>query len=112
MVLARFTSVLVNASQRGRISGISTAIGLKEQDIATLTVLVHIKMHLRIVIHARLTLTTVFIHLLKSVKDDQVDQLVSELADRLGSELGGKIFVADIPIAVDLRTKKTGEDAI
>jgi nitrogen regulatory protein PII len=69
-------------------------------------------MHLRIVIHARLTLTTVFIHLLKSVKDDQVDQLVSELAGRLGSELGGKIFVADIPIAVDLRTKKTGEDAI
>jgi Zn-dependent alcohol dehydrogenase len=46
------------------------------------------------------------------VKDDQVDQLVSELADRLGSELGGKIFVMDIPIAVDLRTKKTGEDAV
>ena len=46
------------------------------------------------------------------VKDDQVDQLVSELADRLGSELGGKIFVLDIPIAVDIRTKKTGEDAI
>ena len=46
------------------------------------------------------------------VKDDQVGQLVSELADRLGSELGGKIFVVDIPIAVDIRTKKTGEDAI
>ena len=46
------------------------------------------------------------------VKDDQVDQLVSELADRLSSELGGKIFVLDIPIAVDIRTKKTGEDAI
>ncbi len=27
-------------------------------------------------------------------------------------ELGGKIFVSDIPIAVDLRTKKTGIDAI
>jgi hypothetical protein len=25
----------------------------------------------------------------------------------LGSELGGKIFVSDISIAVDLRTKKT-----
>ncbi|MGB6591298.1 MAG: P-II family nitrogen regulator [Candidatus Nitrosopolaris sp.] len=46
------------------------------------------------------------------VKDDQVDQLVSELADRMGTELGGKIFVMDIPIAVDLRTKKTGEDAV
>ena len=46
------------------------------------------------------------------VKDDQVEELVSELTDILGSELGGKIFVSDIPIAVDLRTKKTGIDAI
>jgi nitrogen regulatory protein P-II 1 len=45
------------------------------------------------------------------VKDDQVEQLVSELT-RLGSELGGKIFVSDISIAVDLRTKKTGDGAI
>jgi nitrogen regulatory protein PII len=30
----------------------------------------------------------------------------------LGSELGGKIFVVDIPIAVDVATKKRGEDAI
>jgi nitrogen regulatory protein P-II 1 len=40
------------------------------------------------------------------VKDDQVEQLVSKLTDRVGSELGGKIFVSDISIAVDLRTKK------
>jgi nitrogen regulatory protein P-II 1 len=46
------------------------------------------------------------------VKDDQVEELVSELTDKLGSELGGKIFVSDIPIAVDLRTKKTGIHAI
>jgi nitrogen regulatory protein P-II 1 len=46
------------------------------------------------------------------VKDHQVEQLISRLTDRLGSELGGKIFVVDIPIAVDIRTKKTGEDAI
>jgi nitrogen regulatory protein P-II 1 len=46
------------------------------------------------------------------VKDDQVEQLVSELTDRLGGELGGKIFVSDISIAVDLRTKKTGDGAI
>jgi nitrogen regulatory protein P-II 1 len=46
------------------------------------------------------------------VKDDQVKQLILELTDKLSSELGGKIFVSDIPIAVDLRTKKTGIDAI
>jgi nitrogen regulatory protein P-II 1 len=46
------------------------------------------------------------------VKDHQVEQLVSTLTEKLGSELGGKIFVMDIPIAVDIRTKKTGEDAI
>jgi nitrogen regulatory protein P-II 1 len=46
------------------------------------------------------------------VKDDQIEELVSELTDKLGSELGGKIFVSDIPFAVDLRTKKTGIDAI
>jgi nitrogen regulatory protein P-II 1 len=46
------------------------------------------------------------------VKDHQVEQLVSKLIDRLGSELGGKIFVVDVPLAVDMRTKKTGEDAI
>jgi nitrogen regulatory protein PII len=46
------------------------------------------------------------------VKDHQVEQLVSTLTEMLGSELGGKIFVMDIPIAVDIRTEKTGEDAI
>jgi nitrogen regulatory protein P-II 1 len=46
------------------------------------------------------------------VKDDQVEQLVSELTNRLGCELGGKIFVSDISIAVDLRTKKTGDGAV
>jgi nitrogen regulatory protein P-II 1 len=46
------------------------------------------------------------------VKDHQVEQLVSKLTDRLHSELGGKIFVLDVPIAVDIRTKKTGEDTI
>ena len=46
------------------------------------------------------------------VKDHQLEQLVSKLTDRLGSELGGKIFVVDVPIAVDMRTRKTGEDAI
>ena len=44
------------------------------------------------------------------VKDDQVEQLVSVLTN--SSQLGGKIFVSDISIAVDLRTKKTGDSAI
>jgi hypothetical protein len=37
---------------------------------------------------------------------------VSELTDRFGSELGVKILVSDIPIPLDLRTKKAGEGAI
>jgi nitrogen regulatory protein P-II 1 len=46
------------------------------------------------------------------VKDEQVEDLILKLTDRLGSELGGKIFVVDVPIAVDIRTKKRGEAAI
>ena len=46
------------------------------------------------------------------VKDDQVEELIPRITERLGSELGGKIFVVDVPIAVDMRTKKSGEDAI
>ena len=46
------------------------------------------------------------------VKDHQVEDLISKIIEKLGSELGGKIFVVDVPIAVDIRTKKTGEQAI
>jgi nitrogen regulatory protein P-II 1 len=46
------------------------------------------------------------------VKDHQVEELISKITDKLGSELGGKIFVLDVPVAVDIRTKKRGEDAI
>jgi len=46
------------------------------------------------------------------VKDEQVEELISKITDRLGGELGGKIFVVDVPIAVDIATKKRGEDAI
>ncbi len=46
------------------------------------------------------------------VKDEQVEELISKITDRLGSELGGKIFVVDVPIAVDIATKKRGQDAI
>ena len=41
-----------------------------------------------------------------------VEELISKITDKLGSELGGKIFVLDVPVAVDIRTKKRGEDAI
>jgi len=43
------------------------------------------------------------------VKDEQME---SKVTDRLGGELGGKIFVVDVPIAVDIMTKKRGEAAI
>jgi nitrogen regulatory protein P-II 1 len=46
------------------------------------------------------------------VKDEQVEDLIKTFVERLGDNIGGKIFVIDIPIAVDLTTKKTGEDAI
>src|ERR1044071_9795956 len=31
------------------------------------------------------------------VKDDQVEELISKITEKLGSELGGKIFVIDVP---------------
>jgi nitrogen regulatory protein P-II 1 len=45
------------------------------------------------------------------VRDEQVEELISKITDRLSTELGGEIFV-DVPIAVDLATKKRGEDVI
>ena len=46
------------------------------------------------------------------VKDDQVEELISRITKRVGSELGGKIFVVDVPIAVDISTSKRGDAAI
>ena len=46
------------------------------------------------------------------VKDHQVEELISKITDRLAGELGGKIFVVDVPTVVDIRTKKRGDDAI
>jgi nitrogen regulatory protein P-II 1 len=46
------------------------------------------------------------------VRDEQVEELISKVTDRLGVELGGKIFVVDVPIVVDIRTEKRGEAAI
>ncbi len=47
-----------------------------------------------------------------SVKDHQVEELISKITDRLTGELGGKIFVVDVPIVVDIQTKKRGDDVI
>ena len=46
------------------------------------------------------------------VKDEQMEEIISRVTDRLGGEMGGKIFVVDVPIAVDIRTKKRGDAAI
>jgi nitrogen regulatory protein P-II 1 len=47
------------------------------------------------------------------VRDDQVDSLLHKIVDKLRtSEIVGKIFVLDVPIAVDIRSNKTGESAL
>lgn len=42
----------------------------------------------------------------------QVETLIDRLTERLGDALGGKLFVTDVPIAVDLSTSNLGESAI
>lgn len=47
------------------------------------------------------------------VRDDQVDNLIYKIADKLrASDIVGNIFVLDVPIALDIRTDKTGESAL
>ena len=47
------------------------------------------------------------------VRDDQVEGLINELTGKLGGDVrGGKIFVTDVQIAVDLSSKQRGESAI
>jgi nitrogen regulatory protein P-II 1 len=47
------------------------------------------------------------------IKDDQVESLINKLVERLGGDTsGGKIFVTDVSVAVDLATNKRGELAI
>ena len=47
------------------------------------------------------------------VKEEQVAQIISKIVNRLGnSTLGGKVFVVDVPLAVDLVTNKRGESAL
>ncbi|MGZ5470773.1 MAG: P-II family nitrogen regulator [Nitrososphaeraceae archaeon] len=47
------------------------------------------------------------------VKDEQVETLISAIVEKLSAnKMIGKIFVVDIPIAVDIATKKKGESVI
>ncbi|MGB7953835.1 MAG: P-II family nitrogen regulator [Candidatus Nitrosopolaris sp.] len=46
------------------------------------------------------------------VKDGQAEELVNNLLDTLGDELGGKIFILDVHTAIDLNTRKRGEAVI
>ncbi len=46
------------------------------------------------------------------VSDNQVDDIISKIVDKLANpEVGGKIFVVDVPTAIDLATKEQGEKA-
>lgn len=47
------------------------------------------------------------------VKDAQVEPLIKKVQERLSGEpQGGKIFVSDVPLAVDISTNKRGEEVI
>lgn len=47
------------------------------------------------------------------IKDDQVEKLISKVREKLHDEpQGGKIFVVDVPMAVDIGTTKRGEEVI
>jgi nitrogen regulatory protein P-II 1 len=47
------------------------------------------------------------------IKDDQLDSVINKLVESFsGDSLGGKLFVTDVPVAVDLSTNKRDESAI
>jgi nitrogen regulatory protein P-II 1 len=47
------------------------------------------------------------------IKDDQLESVINKLVEKLGGDsLGGKLFVTDVPVAVDLSTNKRDESAI
>ncbi|MFZ0554717.1 MAG: P-II family nitrogen regulator [Nitrososphaeraceae archaeon] len=47
------------------------------------------------------------------IKDDQVENLINKLVESFGGDtLGGKLFITDVPIVVDLSTNTRGESAI
>ena len=47
------------------------------------------------------------------VKDSQVEQLINKVMERMADDpQGGKIFVTDVPLAVDISSNRRGEAAI
>ena len=42
------------------------------------------------------------------VKDKQVEDLVETIVEKTRDRIGGKIFVIDVPMAIDLVTEKNG----
>lgn len=48
------------------------------------------------------------------VRDGKVEELITKIVDKIGGDpsVGAKIFVTDVPFAVDLATKQSGEAAI
>ena len=47
------------------------------------------------------------------VKDEQVEAIITKIGDELSAaNIDGKIFVIDVPIAVDIATKNRGEIVI
>ena len=47
------------------------------------------------------------------VKDEQVESIITSIVDELSAnKINGKIFVIDVPIAVDIATKNRGESVI
>jgi nitrogen regulatory protein P-II 1 len=47
------------------------------------------------------------------IRDNQLESLINKIVKRLGGDsLGGKLFVSDVHVAVDLATTKRGESVI
>ena len=47
------------------------------------------------------------------VKDEQIESIITSIVDELSeNKINGKIFVIDVPIAVDIATKNRGESVI
>lgn len=47
------------------------------------------------------------------VRDEQVEELIAKIRERLCVDpQGGKIFVVDVPVAIDITTNKRGEETI
>ena len=46
------------------------------------------------------------------IKNEQVEELISKLREKLRGEQGGKIFIQDVRDAVDIPTNKRGEGVI